>query len=195
MDITAEAIANRAETFKWTFLGYQLAIPMLHVPEFSDIWFDQLWRLTDPLNYVPPAQHDDFPITVSNRPTDRNKIYYAREVVKHMGVVRGEEMKAAVLPIIMITGATTIGDMIIKGGFSKRDEPLLQFARHLRNACAHGNAWHLKNGEPSSPAECAGFVVEATLQGEQAAFGTVGAWLYLEFLDQIRDYFKALPSS
>ena len=93
----------------------------------------------------------------------------------------------------MLLGATRIGDLILQGNYSKTTEPLLQFARHFRNACAHGDRWYFTNGEPKHPASCRGLTLDAALDGKRATYETVSPRLYLEFLDDISNYF--LPGS
>jgi hypothetical protein len=93
----------------------------------------------------------------------------------------------------MLLGGTRIGDMILQGNYSKRDEPLLQFARHFRNACAHGDRWSFRDGEPKYTASCRDLTLDASLEGKRATYDTVSPKLYLEFLDDISNYF--LPGS
>ena len=80
--------------------------------------------------------------------------------------------------------------MIRQGNYSRRTEPLLQFARHFRNACAHGDRWYFKNGEPKHPASCRGLTLDASLDGRRATYETVSPRLYIEYLDDISNYFQ-----
>jgi len=89
----------------------------------------------------------------------------------------------------MMHGATRIGDMIIAGGHHDPSSPLLEFPRHFRNACAHGGRWHFRQGEPRRDAQVRGFVVTANLHGHRAPWITVEPRLYVEFLEDIAEYF------
>jgi hypothetical protein len=97
------------------------------------------------------------------------------------------------MSISMLLGGTRIGDLIIKGNHSRRDVPLLQFARHYRNACAHGDRWEFKPGQPETPAVCRGLTITSNLHGQRATWTSVSPRLYVEFLDDISNYF--LPGS
>jgi hypothetical protein len=79
--------------------------------------------------------------------------------------------------------------MIDQGGHRDRREPLLEFARHYRNACAHGDRWSFRAGEPCFPASCRQLTVTAALHGQKATWTTVGPRLHVEYLDDIADHF------
>jgi len=54
----------------------------------------------------------------------------------------------------MMLGATRLGEMIQTGGHPQASVPSLQFARHCRNACAHGDRWEFRGAEPKTSATC-----------------------------------------
>ena len=89
----------------------------------------------------------------------------------------------------MTLGALRIGDMIADEGFRSSDSPLLEFARHFRNACAHGDRWHFSKLEPRNPARTRRIVLTRELQGKRATWKTVGPRSYIEFLDEVRAHF------
>lgn len=43
---------------------------------------------------------------------------------------------------------------------------LHQYLRHLRNACAHGNRWYFKSGEPRKPAHFRAHSLSRSLDGQ-----------------------------
>lgn len=56
------------------------------------------------------------------------------------------------LRMSMIMAIATVADELQR--LNRIDaSPEIQFFRHLRNACAHGNRFHLKKGEPKRPAK------------------------------------------
>jgi hypothetical protein len=65
--------------------------------------------------------------------------------------LRGDIISKDLLSISMLLGGTRIGDLIVQGNYSKTTEPLLQFARHIRNACAHGTAGPSGTASRSTP--------------------------------------------
>ncbi len=46
-------------------------------------------------------------------------------------------------------------------------EPVLEFFRHVRNGCFHGNAFHFRGGEPRNRAEWRGLIVTKNLHGQR----------------------------
>ncbi len=71
----------------------------------------------------------------------------------------------------------------------RNDVPLLQFARHFRNACAHGDRWHFNADQPKYPAALRNLVLTRDLRGQQATFVTVSPWHFIEFLDDLSNHF------
>lgn len=57
--------------------------------------------------------------------------------------LREKIMGVDLMSASMLVGGTRIGDLIRQSGPWPRDQPLIQFARHFRNACAHGDRWNL----------------------------------------------------
>ena len=46
-------------------------------------------------------------------------------------------------------------------------EPVLEFFRHIRNGCFHGNAFHFLGDEPRNTAEWCGLAISANLNGHR----------------------------
>lgn len=97
---------------------------------------------------------------------DEEKVSFsAREVLTKLTALRGDIVSQDILSIAMLLGATRLGDMILQAGLSRRDEPLLQFARHFRDAAAHGDRWSFRQGQPETPAACRDLVLAANMVG------------------------------
>lgn len=111
-----------------------------------------------------------------------------REILTKVTYIRGDTLGQDLLSLAMLLGATRIGDMIMLGKHGSTDEPLLQFARHFRNARAHGDRWNFRKGEPAHPAACRDLVLTASLHGQRATWETVSP-RYVEFLDDISNFF------
>jgi hypothetical protein len=133
----------------------------------------------------------DLPIVVGDAPDDDGEklVFSAREILTKVTQLRGDIIGKDLLSISMLLGATRIGDLILQGNHSKTTEPLMQFARHFRNACAHGDRWYFKNGEPKHPASCRALTLSASLDGKRATYDTVSPKLYVEYLDDVSNYF------
>ena len=179
----AERIARRAQEHKLLFLGLQLALPAVLHPDVP------LLRWTQQLTGV--GADTDVPVVVGGRSADEEKLSFsAREILTKLASLRGEIVGHDLLSIAMVLGATRLGDMIVEGGFSRQDEPLLQFARHFRNAAAHGDRWSFHEGEPKAPASCRDLVLTADLNDRRATWETVTPKTYIEFLDDLSNYFS-----
>lgn len=112
-----------------------------------------------------------------------------REIMTKLTRLQGEVVAHDLLSVAMLLGGTRLGDMITQGNHGRSDVPLLQFARHFRNACAHGDRWHFIGNEPQHPAACRDTVLTAALHGRRATYETVGPRRYVEFLDDLSNYF------
>lgn len=105
------------------------------------------------------------------------------------GLGLGEDLVA----FAMIYATTRIGDEANRLGLRDKTSPLMEFLRHLRNACAHGNRWHFANGEPKQPAAWRHFAVDANWGGQRAIYGNIGPAEYQDFLDDLAAHFRSLP--
>lgn len=178
---TGEQIAIRAQEFKIAYLAQQQAlVAMLH-PELPLLQF--MRSVTD----TPPD--GDLPLQVrGKRDPDKVLSYSMTEVLRRATSLRGE-IVIDLMAAGMIVAVTRLGDMIIEGNHGRRDVPLLQFARHFRNACAHGDRWHFTSGEPRTPAVCRDLTLTEELHGTKAAWDTVDPRLFIEFLDDVSNHF------
>lgn len=96
------------------------------------------------------------------------------------------------VPMIYIT--TYLGDLVDDLGLRDKQVPLMEFLRHLRNACAHGNRWHFQGSEPKQTAACRALVLGKELHGTRAIWGSLGPAEYLDFLDDLATHFRALSN-
>jgi hypothetical protein len=178
---TAQQIAQRAQELKLLHLAHHAVVFQLLDPNLPLLRWE-LFR-----NGSPPD--GDYPIVVNDQPGGPGIAYSAREVFTKLATMRGDVLAADLLSIAMIQAATRLGDMIIAGGHGRTDQPLLQFARHYRNACAHGDRWHFRGDEPRHPAACRDLVITKDLQGQKATFQTVTPRQHVDFLDDLANYF------
>ncbi len=180
-------IAKRAQEFKILHLAMGFGMAAFFLPDLP------ILRALLAFNDVP--DNGDMPMELlSDIPGDEARLAYsAREVMSKASQLRGDIVGQDFMSVAMMTAATRIGDMIQSGGYSHADVPLLQFARHYRNACAHGDRWEFRGAEPKHPAVCRHLTLTAALHGQRATWTTVSPRLHIEFLDDIANYF--LPGS
>jgi hypothetical protein len=179
---TNAEIAQRAQELKVMHLGLMLTIPMMFDP--------QLPALQWALRQAGAGLDEDPLVEVGYRPDDEEKLTYSSRVVLTLASqLRGKIMGEDLMSASMLVGGTRIGDLILQRGPWPKDPPLIQFARHFRNACAHGDRWDLRRNEPRYPAACRDFVVTRDLDGKRATYETVSPRLYVEFLDDISNHF------
>jgi hypothetical protein len=175
-------IALRAQELKLLFFGLNVAaMAMLHpdVPLLN--WMRQL---------VGVSSDQDVPVVLTGAPGEEEKLSFsAQEVLTKLSALRGEVVAHDLLSVAMLLGATRLGDMIVQANLSRGDEPLMQFARHFRNAAAHGDRWSFNEGQPDTPAACHDLVLTADMNGRRATWETVTPKRYVEFLDDLSNYF------
>jgi len=178
----ATRITLRAQEHKLLFIGLNLAVPAMLHPDVPLLhWTLQL---------TGAASDEDVPVILGGQRGDEEKLSFsAREVLTKLTAVRGDIVSQDILSIAMLLGATRLGDMILQAGLSRRDEPLLQFARHFRNAAAHGDRWSFRRAQPETPAACRDLVLAANMNGRRATWETVTPKRYVEFLDDLSNYF------
>ena len=132
----------------------------------------------------------DLPVEVMNDPSDADRIVFqAREVFTLASKLRGDTLFHDLISTSMTNAAVRLGDMIQKGGHGRTDVPLLQFARHFRNACSHGDVWNFAADGPPHLAACRSLTLSGNLVGQRATWKTVSPRLFVEFLDDISNYF------
>lgn len=180
---TNAEIAQRAQELKVMYLGLMLTLPSMLDPTFP--------VLRTELARAGVAPDGDLPFHLYHSASDDKEslVYSVREILMKVAMLRGDILGKDLLSISMLLGGTRIGDMISQRGRYPDDVPLLQFARHFRNACAHGDRWNFRNNEPKYPAACRDVVVTRALQDQRATLETVSPRRYVEFLDDISNHF------
>lgn len=175
-------IASRAQEMKIAFLGLSLTLASLLDPTLP-ILATELRRAGLPPN-------GDMPFILRHDSSDPEFLNFnVRDILTRASQLHGEVLGKDLMSTAMSMGATRIGFMIIHADMSRKDIPILQFARHFRNACAHGDRWEFKPGQPETPASCRHVVLDASMAGRRATYETVTPRLYVEFLDDISNYF------
>ena len=159
-------IAQRAQELKVMYLGLMLMFPLMVDP--------QLPALQWALQHGCGGPEDDILLQLGHRPEDQEKLTSsARAVLTLASQLRGPVMKEDLLSASMLVGGTRLRDMIRLRGPWPTDQPLIQFARHFRNACAHGDRWNFHGNEPQYPAACRDTVLDRSLQDRRCTYETV----------------------
>lgn len=170
---TATEIAERAREYSVATLAMNLSLPVLLHPDAPILGLLQAMGETT----------GDIPIYLQEG--SEYVVYSMTAVLGAAGSLHGEIMRD-MMSTGMLLGAARIADMIDQAGLRDRGNPLLEFARHFRNACAHGDRWHFQKAEPRHPAACRGLVLSASMHGQKATWVSVTPLLYIQFLDDIR---------
>jgi hypothetical protein len=184
---TTHDIAERAHLLKVVFLALGACVPAILDPD--------LMILRGLLAKAGAQPHEDFPMEVGGheriRPgIDKVLTFSMREVLTAASTALPiDVVRDDVFAIGMLHGGIRLGDMINRGGFlNDTSVPLLQFAKHFRNACAHGDRRHFR-GPIKYPATCRGLTITDDLHGKRATMEAVSPRLYVDFLDDIANHF------
>lgn len=185
MALTPSQIADRAIELRTSFLGISLALPALMHPEMPLLGFYRRIGMGDSPSTVPVEIY-----------RKNGTLYEPTEtigsVLKRATEIPGAGMRGDALAFAMMHGAVTLGDGLLQARLILTTEPLLQFGRHFRNACAHGNRWHFRPGEPNHPARLRRRRLTPRLHGTRAAWGWVAPGDYLDYLDDLEAYLRPL---
>jgi hypothetical protein len=182
MSADAERIATLAEELKAAYAGLNLAVVTLADPRLP-LW--PVWR--DVYEMTPDA-----PLIIRRQDGTQHSGERVYDVLARAAAIPGGGLRGDLLSFVCMHGATRIGDQIKEAGLRDKDNPLLEFVRHFRNACAHGNRWHFTNNEPRYPAALRGRAVTAAMHGSRAAPDWVGPGDYLDMLDDLITHFRGL---
>jgi len=177
--VSTSDISRRAGELKDLYLGLMTALPAVLHPSLP------LLRVYSEA-FGQPA---DAPIVVARKDGTPHSTKPLVEVLRRASALRGEVMSNDLMAIGALQGATRIGDMIDQVSARDSSSPLLEFARHLRNASAHGDRWHFQHGEPRHPAALRGRILDASLDGSKVMFEWLAPGDYLDFLDDIETRF------
>jgi hypothetical protein len=181
----AAAIAKRAQQLKLVFLGSSLSAMALLDPRLPVLQ----WALAR----MEVGPNSDAPMTLTDHTGD-DLAFSMRAVLTELTTFRGDVVRDELMSGAMLLGAIRLGDMIMNGGYLRQDMPLLQFARHFRHACAHGDRWHFRKGEPRYRAILRDLELTTEMHGQRATWQTVTPRGYVHFLDDLSDYFMAVDN-
>jgi hypothetical protein len=168
-------IAERARRHRLAYLGFSLAVmPLMDERHpLADVWH-QLYE-------IPPSA----PFEVNRVDGSTHSAEPIGAILEQVAALPGAGLGEDLLAIVAMHSATRLGDDLLRGGLMRTDEPLLQFARHLRNACAHGNRWNFQGDQPKHPAALRGRSLDASLNGTKAIMGWLGPGDFLDFLEDL----------
>lgn len=113
----------------------------------------------------------------------------ATDALTHIARRSSDEIASDLMAGAMMLGAVQIGDLIHRATNGPSPSALIQFARHFRNACAHGDRWHFAAGEPRTRAATRRVELNTQMAGHRATLATVGPLEYIEFLDEVSAHF------
>jgi hypothetical protein len=178
-------IAERAYELKIVFLALSASLMTILDPSLPVLQV-MLARLD-------ATPDEDIPMDLGHgeiQPGGEVLSFSMRQVLTSAAALQGGVVRDDLMAIGMMQGGIRVGDMIRRGGYLHRtDVPLIQFAKHFRNACAHGDRWNFERGQPKHSAGCRGVRVTKQLEGQRATMAIVTPRLYVEFLDDIANHF------
>lgn len=182
---SAKELAGRAEDYKTTFIGLQLAlIPLLHPAGYIEEAFKHIG--TDPEGPLNVVRADG--TTASSMPIS----YWLQRARQDNG--GGFGLRDDTLAFTAMFIVTRLEDDLLQLGLRNPQSPVLEFLRHTRNAAAHGNRWHFRGQEPKNQARLRNIELDDSFHGQSALYaGTVGPGDFLDLLDDVRDELLALP--
>lgn len=178
---SAEDIAKRAQELKVVFLALQISSVAIVHPALPLMQF-----LRSALRAEATA---DIPFVLPDQARRTEMVFSAREVFMKASALQGDVLKDDLMAIGMVLAAVRLGDMILKGNHHDPNHPLLEFAKHFRNACAHGDRWNFTGGAPPRVATCREMTLTAGHHGQRATLETVGPRLFVEYLDDLSNHF------
>lgn len=132
----------------------------------------------------------DFPVVISGSKEHQRIPFSAKWILSEIQKIPGQEVWEDYFSAPMLFGAMQIGNKL-EEAFGKsfpKSEPLLQFARHFRNAAAHGDRWYFRKGEPRFAAEAAGIRLTSTMDGKRATYKTVGPYEYVLYVSEVESF-------
>ncbi|GAA4389592.1 hypothetical protein [Brevibacterium pityocampae] len=170
-------IVDAANSLKTLFLAQNLTMTAMLLPG-SPV----LQAYHEMLGSPPDS---DLPIDLMKRDTDEGLRFSAKQAFDYVQKLPSLKVQKNILAGPMLSGALTIGNLLIDGSLIDPTDPLTQFAKHFRNAAAHGDKWHFDAKEPRYPAHTANVKLDRSFQNRRATFETVGPYEYFTYLDEI----------
>ncbi|WP_166139580.1 hypothetical protein [Nocardioides ochotonae] len=180
--VTASHIARRAEELRIIYVGMSMAVVALSLPSIP------LLRAVNEAcgNRGVPV---DQPFSITEGVGDDGETFSSREILIQCANLSGDSRVEDLLHVAMMQGGIRVAALVESGNFRDRENPLLEFTRHFRNACAHNGNWHFRGGEPRARAELRGKMLDPSLHGQRAVWAWVTPLLYMQWLADIRDHF------
>lgn len=175
MCVTAAEIATRAEEFKTAYRAIHLALVPLLDPRLPLLG---LWAR---LYETPPTS----PFEIGRSDGSTHSATAIGNVFAEVASLKTGGFGEDLLNFMAMHGAVRLYEDLSESGLHKGREPLLEFARHLRNACAHGNRWYFMPGQPSRPASLRGRTLDPSLHGSRAIPDWLAPGDYLDYLDDL----------
>lgn len=173
-------IAEAAHSLKTVFITQSASlVAMMHPTAPILTWHQEQMGL--------PVE-EDVPVNIWNTKSDDGVQFSAREAFEKMRELPSKEVRTTLLAGPMLLGATMIGNLFETHGLIKPKEPLSQFAKHFRNAAAHGDKWTFRGDEPKYPARAGRLHIDRSHHGSRATFETVGPLDYIVYLDEVVAY-------
>lgn len=170
-------IVDAANSLKTLFLAQNLTMTAMLLPGGPVLqWYHDLLG-------SPPDS--DLPIDLMKRDTDEGLRFSAKQAFEYVQKLPSLDVRKNILAGPILSGALTIGNLLIDNSLVDPKNPLTQFAKHFRNAAAHGDKWHFDSKEPRYPAHTDHVDLDRSLQGRRATFATVGPYEYFTYLDEI----------
>ncbi|MCU4296343.1 hypothetical protein D3I60_04480 [Brevibacterium permense] len=170
-------VAEAANSLKAVFITQYLALFAMRHPSTPILsWYCRLSGI---------SEDSDIPMDLLRQDEQEGLRVSAKQAFERVQELPSVEVQKDLLSGPMLIGAMKIGELVQRYGLGQGHRPLTQFARHFRNAAAHGDRWNFKKGEPLHPAYTRHVSLDNTLHGSRATFTKVGPYEYFMFLDEI----------
>lgn len=173
-------LIDTANSLKSLFLAQNLTLTAMMHPSTPVLnWFH---------SYLGAPPNSDLPIDLMKRDSDEGLRFSAKQAFQHVQKMPNADVRKDLLAGPILSGALKIGNILTDSQLIVPQNSLTQFAKHFRNAAAHGDKWHFKGNEPNHPAHTRDVRIDRSLHGSRATFHTVGPYEYFRFLDEIEAF-------
>jgi hypothetical protein len=185
----AQRIADWLANVKTGMIAHAATLTTLAYPQF----------LVDFLDRLTTSQGGELPVHIKRNDGTMYAVMDLRETLNRARSLPGFGLgQPDYLVNIPVSVAIRLGDELKDTGLHDSSVPLLEFVRHTRNGAAHGNQFNLQHGEPRRQAEMRSIAITPSLHGQRVFFDTLGPGDFLDMLDEVVAYLRALtqpPSS
>jgi len=178
MNQDATLIANTIARMRDTLAGTATFLMVLNHPEFFSIL--QSFGL-DPGSTMELGRRDG----TKHPPLD------IHESVRR---IRGNpQFNLDYVGVILMATISLVADRLSRNAyFNKTPEP--EFLRHIRNAIAHGNRFHMRSDEPRRPARFHDFEIAKSLEGTRLFWDFMAPGDVLDLLQEVESQLTALAT-